>query len=63
MNFLILVALIVIIWLLWTLCRNTGDALDKHTAIQYEIVALEKRVEELLEHKKGREEKGGSSKS
>jgi hypothetical protein len=49
MFFLILIALIVIIWLLWTLCRNTGDALDKQTALQYEIVALEKRIEQLVE--------------
>lgn len=49
MSFLILIALIVIIWLLWTLCRNSGDALDKQTALQYEIVALEKRIEQLVE--------------
>ena len=49
MSFFILVALIVVIWLLWTLCRNTGDALDKQTALQYEIVALEKRIEQLIE--------------
>lgn len=49
MSFLILIALIVIVWLLWTLCRNTGDALDKQTALQYEIVALEKRIEQLVE--------------
>lgn len=49
MLLLILIALIVIIWLLWTLCRNTGDALDKQTALQYEIVALEKRIEQLVE--------------
>lgn len=53
MSFLILVALIVIIWLLWTICRNTGDALDKQTALQYEIVSLEKRLEELVEAVKG----------
>lgn len=53
MSFLILVALIVIIWLLWTICRNTGDALDKQTALQYEIVSLEKRMEELVEAVKG----------
>ena len=53
MSFLILVALIVIIWLLWTICRNTGDALDKQTALQYEIVSLEKRLEELGDALKG----------
>ncbi|WP_097459299.1 hypothetical protein [Mangrovitalea sediminis] len=53
MSFLILVALIVIIWLLWTICRNTGDALDKQTALQYEIVSLEKRLEELADALKG----------
>lgn len=49
MPFLILVALAAIIWLLWSICRNTSDALDKQTAIQYEIVSLEKRIEELLD--------------
>jgi DNA uptake protein ComE-like DNA-binding protein len=44
-----LVALGVAIWLLWNICRNTNDALDKQTAIQYEIVALGKRMEELME--------------
>ncbi|RMF19930.1 MAG: helix-hairpin-helix domain-containing protein [Gammaproteobacteria bacterium] len=29
--------------------RNTADALDKQTALQYEVVALEKRVDELLD--------------
>lgn len=49
MGFFTFVAMILIIWLLWTLCRNTGDALDKQTALQYEIVALEKRIEQLVE--------------
>jgi len=49
MSFLILVALLVALWLLWTISRNTADALDKQTAVQYEIIALEKRVEELGE--------------
>ncbi|WP_369600776.1 helix-hairpin-helix domain-containing protein [Hahella sp. SMD15-11] len=40
---------IAIIWLLWNIMRNTSDALDKQTALQYEVVALEKRVDELLE--------------
>lgn len=38
-----------IIWLLWNIMRNTADALDKQTALQYEVVALEKRVDELLD--------------
>lgn len=49
MGFIGFIALCVVIWLLWNICRNTNDALDKQTAIQYEIVSLEKRVEELLE--------------
>lgn len=49
MTFLVLVGLCVVIWLLWNICRNTNDALDKQTAIQYEIVSLEKRIEELMD--------------
>lgn len=49
MPFLMLVGLCVVIWLLWNICRNTNDALDKQTAIQYEIVSLEKRIEELMD--------------
>ncbi len=49
MGFLGFIALCVVIWLLWNICRNTNDALDKQTAIQYEIVSLEKRLEELLD--------------
>ncbi|WP_250655517.1 ComEA family DNA-binding protein [Alkalimarinus coralli] len=37
------------VWLLWNICKNTGDALDKQTAIQYELVSLEKKLEELSE--------------
>ena len=43
------IALLAAIWLLWNISRNTADALDKQTALQYEIVALEKRLDELLE--------------
>jgi len=35
------------VWLLWVISRNTGDALDKQTAIQYELVSLEKKLEQL----------------
>lgn len=35
------------VWLLWNICKNTGESLDKQTALQYEIVALEKRLEEM----------------
>lgn len=49
MGFIIFVGLCVVVWLLWNICRNTNDALDKQTAIQYEIVSLEKRIEELME--------------
>ena len=49
MSFLILVALLVALWFLWTISRNTADALDKQTAVQYEIIALQKRVDELGE--------------
>lgn len=54
MSFLILVALLVALWLLWTISRNTADALDKQTAVQYEIIALEKRMEELSDSLKGK---------
>jgi DNA uptake protein ComE-like DNA-binding protein len=46
--FIIVLILVFIAWLLWNICQNTNDALDKQTAIQYEIVSLEKRLEELL---------------
>jgi len=49
MGFLLFIGMCVVIWLLWNICRNTNDALDKQTAIQYEIVSLEKRMEELLD--------------
>lgn len=48
MGFFIFLILLAGLWMLWTICRNTSDALDKQTALQFEIVALEKRVEELL---------------
>ncbi len=48
MFFLSFLLLIFISWLLWNICQNTNDALDKQTAIQYEIVSLEKRLEEVL---------------
>lgn len=47
MGFIGFLFLLVIVWLLWNISRNTADALDKQTALQYEIVALEKRLEEL----------------
>ncbi len=47
MGFLGFLLLLVVVWLLWNISRNTADALDKQTALQYEIVALEKRIEEL----------------
>jgi DNA uptake protein ComE-like DNA-binding protein len=37
------------VWLLWNICKNTGDSLDKQTAIQYELVSLEKKFEELTD--------------
>ncbi|PID43733.1 MAG: hypothetical protein CSB48_04920 [Proteobacteria bacterium] len=49
MGFLLFISVCAVIWLLWNICRNTNDALDKQTAIQYEIVSLEKRLEELLD--------------
>ena len=51
-GFLVFVLLVAAVWLLWTISRNTTDALDKQTALQYEIVALEKRLDELLNHLK-----------
>lgn len=49
MGFLGFIALLGAIWLLWNISRNTADALDKQTALQYEIVALEKRFDELTQ--------------
>lgn len=49
MGFLSFIALLAIIWLLWTLSRNTSDALDKQTALHHQMVALEKRLESLVE--------------
>ncbi|MDX5297572.1 MAG: hypothetical protein LPK85_01335 [Gammaproteobacteria bacterium] len=49
MSFLFFLGMLAIIGLLWSVVRNTRDALDKQTAIQYEILSLEKRLEELLE--------------
>ncbi|WP_020407065.1 ComEA family DNA-binding protein [Hahella ganghwensis] len=47
MGFIGFLVLLVAIWLLWSISRNTADALDKQTALQYEIVALEKRLDEM----------------
>ena len=47
MGFIGFIFLVVIVWLLWNISRNTADALDKQTALQYEIVALEKRLDEM----------------
>lgn len=49
MFFLIFILMVAVVWLLWTISRNTGDALDKQTAIQYELVSLEKKLEQLSE--------------
>lgn len=49
MFFLTFVLLVAVVWLLWVISRNTGDALDKQTAIQYELVSLEKKLEQLSE--------------
>jgi competence protein ComEA len=49
MHFLMFVLLVAVVWLLWVISRNTGDALDKQTAIQYELVSLEKKLEQLSE--------------
>lgn len=51
--FIFWLTVVVGIWLLWNICRNTGESLDKQTAIQYEIVSLEKRIDELSEQLKG----------
>jgi competence protein ComEA len=37
------------VWLLWGIARNTADGLDKQTALQYEVVALEKRLDEIVD--------------
>jgi competence protein ComEA len=46
-GFFSFILLAIITWLLWNICRNTTDALDKQTALQYEIVAIEKRLDDL----------------
>jgi len=58
MGFIAFIALFVAIWLLWNISRNTADALDKQTALQYEIVALEKRLDELNDLMKSSVQKG-----
>jgi len=49
MSFLVFVLMVAVVWLLWVISRNTGDALDKQTAIQYELVSLEKKLDQLSE--------------
>lgn len=49
MFFLMFLLMCAAVWLLWNICKNTGDALDKQTAIQYELVSLEKKLEALAE--------------
>lgn len=49
MNFLVLLAIVVALWLLWTIARNTADALDRQAAIQYELASLDRRLNELRE--------------
>mgnify|MGYP000291143462 CR=1 FL=1 len=44
--FTILVAASVL-WLLWTINQNTGDSLDKQTAILNELMKLNKAIEEF----------------
>lgn len=60
--FIFWLTLIVGIWLLWNICRNTGESLDKQTAIQYEIVSLEKRLDELSEQLKNIQAPAGATK-
>src|SRR5690606_17249835 len=48
-GFLVIVLLAAIVWLLWSISRNSADALDKQTALQYEVVALEKRLDEVVD--------------
>ena len=49
MLFLIFLLVCAAVWLLWTICLNTGVVLDKQTAIQYEWVSLEKKLEALTD--------------
>lgn len=49
MGFLSFLLLLAIVWLLWTISRNSTDALDKQTAMQHQLVAMEKRIETLAE--------------
>ncbi len=36
-----------VLWLLWTINQNSGDSLDKQTAILAELMKLNKNIEEL----------------
>ncbi|UZE96547.1 ComEA family DNA-binding protein [Alkalimarinus alittae] len=49
MLFLMFLLMCAAVWLLWNICKNTGDVLDKQTAIQYELVSLEKKLEVLAD--------------
>ena len=49
MAFLMFLLICAAVWLLWNICKNTGDMLDKQTAIQYELVSLEKKLDALTD--------------
>ncbi|WP_295716452.1 hypothetical protein [uncultured Halovibrio sp.] len=47
MNWLAILLLAVIVWLLWRIVRNTGDALDRQAAMQTELTSIERRLARL----------------
>ncbi len=55
MSFLLVVGFVVALWLLWSIVRNTADALDRQAAIQYELASLDRRLNELREELKSRD--------
>ncbi|AZZ90077.1 hypothetical protein EUZ85_04880 [Hahella sp. KA22] len=57
-SFILFIAVLVIIYQLSNISRNTADALDKQVALQYEIVAVEKRMDELAELLSARQSEG-----
>lgn len=47
MTWLAILLLAVIVWLLWRIARNTGDALDRQAAMQTELTSIERRLARL----------------
>ncbi|MFO7787409.1 MAG: hypothetical protein R6W87_06475 [Halospina sp.] len=56
MSWIATLLLAVVVWLLWRIARNTGDALDRQAAMQTELSAIERRLARL---EAGKEENPG----